>query len=152
MTSSALAERPTERQQLRVGLQNVRLWVHRTDFAGLRCGERPVFRSYKVRPIRDLPRPVIVCSAHPATGRVDTALSLLVDQWVHPLGTISDEEVAEEGFASRGEYKRYFAERYPRWGWRPLENVMAFRLRPLTDDDRQAWLDRVWERLYGSFA
>jgi len=38
MTSSALAERPTERQQLRVGLQNVRLWVHRTDFAGLRCG------------------------------------------------------------------------------------------------------------------
>lgn len=152
MPSSTLAEKPTERQQIAQGCGNVRLYVARVDFAAIRAGEKRMWRSYRRGTVRDLPRPVIVCSHHPATGRIDTALSCLIETWTEPLGAISEEHVREEGFETRSAFKSYFAERYPNYGFRPLDTVQVFRVRPLTDDDRDEWFEQTWQRLYGSFA
>lgn len=153
MTSSALAER--EQTHLRRSVVNQRLYVARVDFARVRAGEKRVWRSYRLHGKwleGWVPVPVVIGSHHPTAGRIDTCLAVLTETWIEPLGAITEEGVEEEGFASRAEFKRYFAERYPKVGYRPLQNVRVFRVRPLTDDDREEWIEAAWNRCYGSFA
>src|SRR3954453_5338346 len=115
MTSTALAEPPATSRDLRMAVANVRLPIHRIDWSRVRCFEKCMWRTYSLAAgaIQALPRPVVLYSYHPHLPRVDTVVGLLTETWREPLGAISEEDVAEEGFASRAEFKRYFAERYP---------------------------------------
>lgn len=153
MTSSALAKRPRASNLLRARVENVRITVPRVDWSRVRIFEKCMWRSYSRRRTElVLPRPVVLFSEHPQTGAVDSMVACLTETWQEMLGAISEEDVAEEGFDSRRAFKLYFAERYPKGGFRPLEKVQVYRIRPLTDEDREAWLDEMWQRLYGSFA
>lgn len=152
MRSTSLAEPPASHADLRAGVANVRLAIHRIDWSRVRCFEKRVWRTYRLCTVQALPRPVVLYSYHPHLPRVDTVVALLTESWREPLGAISDEDVAEEGFDSRVEFKRYFAERYPKMGFRPLTDVQVFRVEPLTDEMIAAWKDHAWQRCYGSFA
>jgi hypothetical protein len=158
MPSTSLARRGTRRREpspyavLRRATGNVRIPVPRVDWSRVRCGEKRVWRTYSLGTYKLIPCPAVIYSVHPTTGKIDTALVMVTETWVEMLGAVSDEAIAEEGFDSRAEFKRYFAERYPRMGYRPLNKVQCFRVRPLEPEDVEAWKDAVWERLYGSFA
>jgi hypothetical protein len=151
MPSSTRARRPPHAtNRLRASVENVRVHVPRVDWARVRIFEKRMWRTYSLRRVElTVPRPVLLYSEHPQTGQIDTVVACLTDTWQEPLAAISDEDLAEEGFASRGEFKRYFAERYPQGGFRPLVLVQVYRVRPLTEADRQEWMSSVWQRLYG---
>jgi hypothetical protein len=152
MPSSALAEYPTGHADLTAVARNVRLHVHRIDWSRVRCFEKRMFRAYRLRNIEDLPRPVVLYSHRPHVERVDTQIAVLTETWREPAAAISDEDLAREGFASRTEFKRYFAERYPKEGFRPLNQVQVFVIEPVTPATVEEWKDRAWESCYGRFA
>lgn len=152
MQSIALAERPAAHADLVASVRNVRLHVHRIDWSRVRCFEKRMWRAYRLRNFESLPRPVVLYSYHPHFERVDTQLALLTETWREPAAAISDEDLAAEGFDSRSEFKRYFAERYPRRGFRPLDTVQVFVIEPLQQVVIEEWKDQAWESCYGRFA
>lgn len=152
MLSTAPAERPATYRDLVADVRNVRLFVHRIDWSRVRCGEKTMWRSYRLGAITDLPRPVVLYSYHPQLPRVDTALAVLTETWQEVLGAISEEDVRREGFDSRSEFKRYFNERYPKEGFRPLNKVQVVVVEPLLPDVIEDWKNRAWERCFGRFA
>lgn len=143
--------RPHAHNALGARVKNVVLMVPDTDWARVLSGEKRMFRSYNRRRLPDvLPAPAVAYRYRMET--LDTALIWLEETREEPLGVISADDLAEEGFETISDFRRYFAERYPRGGFRPLAPVQVYRVRPITDDDLAAYADRVIEQLYGRFA
>lgn len=148
------------REFLRRDARNTRLHVPRTDYNAVRAGAKREFRNYGRRAFDGLtfPTPAIgYCkrewwtSEHGLDG-VDTMLLTLEDSWVEPLGAISPESLANEGFTDLSEFRRYIAARYPKGGYRPLANVIVYRVRPLTLEDATEFAGAMWQKMYGTFA
>ncbi len=126
--------------------------VARVDWVDVLSGAKREIRTYgHQEPMRALPFPAVLYT--PAGGEIMTALAVVTDRWVEPLGAISAESLELEGFPDDlAGFRRYFAQRYPKGGFRPLAKVIVTRLRPMTDEDLDHWRDEIWDRLYGTFA
>lgn len=108
------------------------------DWADVLTGRKTQFRSYSRRTKRDggIPiKPTPAVGYHYVYDNLETQLIWLEDTWQEPLGSITAESIAAEGFASLDEFRRYFEVRYPKGGYRPLENVQVYRVRPITQAD-----------------
>lgn len=145
---------------LRRDARNTRICIPRVDYADVAVGAKREFRNYGYRRFTGLtfPTPAIGYSARdwwtPASERdgIDTCLLTLEDGWVEPLGAISPESLANEGFEDIADFRRYFAARYPRGGFRPLANVVVYRVRPMTDEDATEFAAAYWAKMYGQYA
>lgn len=134
--------------------ENARVFVSRVDWVAVTSGQKREIRVYgHAGGKRDLPHPCVLYSPHPATGEISTALGMVTDRWVEPLGAISSESLELEGFPGDFTgFRRYFAARYPKGGFRPLAKVIVYRLRPMTERDAADVREELWRRLYGQFA
>lgn len=166
MTSSTPPKRkrkPEPRQPrefLRRDMRNIRLHLPATDYAAIRVGAKREFRNYGRRAFDgvEFPTPVVGYCALPgwvsenALEGVQTCLLTLTESWVEPLGAISSESLTMEGFPDDLKaFRRYFAARYPKGGFRPLANVIVYRVRPLTEADEEDFREAMWQRLYGQY-
>lgn len=137
--------------------KTIRVHLPRVDFNDIRVGAKREFRNYGRRMIEPLPAPHAVVGYNakdwwtPENGLdgIDTVLLTLEDTWTEPLGAISEESVAREGFDSLADFRRYFAARYPNGGFRPMANVIVYRIHPMTDEEKAMYADALWERIYG---
>lgn len=156
-------KRPKEarkpREILRRDERNIRLHLPRVDYNDIAVGAKREFRNYGTRYFDGLifPTPAVgYCQRdwwtpeHGLDG-IDTCLLTLEDSWVEPLGAIAPESIANEGFADLGEFRRYFAERYPRGGFRPLASVIVYRVHPITPEDVAAFSEARWQKFYGQY-
>lgn len=133
--------------------------VPRVDWADVLAGVKTEFRHYGGTTIEynrgsgwTLPEPVVLYCPNDLTEDVDTALGTLDAAWMEPMGAISAESLAREGFATLTDFRRYIGERYPRAGFRPMARCRCFRVHPLTVEECAAFKDKLWDRMYGQFA
>lgn len=143
---SAAAKKPPARNahaKLRARVANTIVMVPDTDWAAILAGEKRMFRSYSRRNRPALLPTPIVAYRFGLADRLEHTVLYLEDTWQEPLGSISPEDLAEEGFATMSEFRRYFDARYPKGGFRPLAPVQVYRIRPVTQGD----LDEFAERL-----
>lgn len=130
------------------------MFIARIDWTDVLSGAKREVRTYgHQEPLRALPFPAVLYTMTPATREIRTALGVVTDRWVEPLGAISSESLELEGFPDDlPGFRRYFATRYPKGGFRPLAKVIVTRLRPMTPEDVEQWREEIWDRLYGTFA
>lgn len=133
--------------------------VPRVDWAAVLGGAKTEFRHYGGTTMAvnrgsewELPEPVVLYCPNDLTGEIDTALATLEAAWMEPMGAISDESLANEGFSDIGEFRRYIDERFPRAGFRPMARCRCYRVHPLTADEKVEFREKLWQRLYGQFA
>lgn len=134
------------------------LRLPRRDWAAITTGEKTEFRSpggSGVPPLGMLkpPTPVIVYSPPSGYGGPDLLFELMVleECFKEPLGAISAESLANEGFESLDQFRRYWKLRFTkqRRPWVPGKPISVFRLRPwkpVSDADHFARV--LLERLY----
>lgn len=94
------------------------------------------------------PTPVVTYRVR--RGEYESLLMVLEAFWQEPLGAISEESLAREGFASFAEFRRYWIGR-ERKRFVPTRNVWVYRVRPWTDADFEPLAARLMGRLYGDF-
>lgn len=128
---------------LRRKLENVKVMIPDTDWAKVICGEKRMFRSYSRRVTPPILPTAFIGYRFRIDDSLDTKVMWLEGTWQEPLGSITAEDLADEGFASLAEFRRYITERYPKGGYRPLATVQVYRVRPITDED----LDEFGRRL-----
>lgn len=130
------------------------------DFNAVRVGQKREYRNYGRRYFDGLtfPTPAIgYCEKEWWTHEnrlegIDTILLVLEASWTEPLGAISAESLEAEGFPDDLDgFRRYFAQRYPKGGFRALANVIVYRVRPMTEDDQHVFAAELFERMYGQF-
>ena len=160
--SRARTRRPAERKPrefiLRTG-KTRRLHLPRVDFNDIRVGAKTEYRNYGTRLFDELafPCPAVGYCQRPwwtvehGLDGIDTVLLTLEDSWVEPLGAISEESLEREGFDGITDFRRYFAERYPKGGFRALANVIVYRVRPMTEADEEQFRADLWNRIYGQW-
>jgi len=133
------------------------LRIPRGDWAAVTVGDKTEFRSPggPGTPLRNYlspPSPVIVYSPRtPSGGPLKFTLMALEEVWREPLGAISAESLANEGFESLDTFRRYWKDRFDRrrFAWDPLKPVTVFRLRPWRGEEDDAYFGRLFlERLF----
>jgi hypothetical protein len=97
----------------------------------------------------DPPTPVVGYSVGVAGPRFK--LLVIEQAWQEPLGTISDESLAREGFKTRAEFRAYWRRRVHSRSYKPLTLVQVYRVRPFVPEDRPMLADNLFEHLYGEF-
>lgn len=99
------------------------------------------------------PGPLIIYTEHAAIpGELETALVTIEGKWSEPVGAITEESLAREGFASMSDYRRYMAARYPTLGYAPRMRCMVRRVHPMTDEERGEFQQWIWDKLFGRWA
>lgn len=79
-------------------------------------------------------------------------LLVLEELGSEPLGSISAASLEREGFASFGEFRRYWRTYRTREAFKPLTTVWVHRLRVFTPDDVEPSARRLFNHLYGAHA
>lgn len=126
------------------------LMVPRVDWPDVLAGAKTEFRHYgRLRFIGETPRPAIIYSIAPATGEVESRLAILEWAWEEPMGALSPESLANEGFDDLGEFRRYIDQRYPKGGFRPLAFTRCYRIRIATAEDRDEMAEWALRSLFG---
>lgn len=128
--------------------------IPRLDWGAITNGDKTEFRrhgkwGYETYGIT--PRPIVIYSVHDLTEEYEVDVAILEDIWQEPLGVITPESLANEGYRNVREFRSYFQERYPRRGWRPLDKVWVYKLRPFTPADRREHADKLFRELFGSW-
>lgn len=144
------------------------LRIPRFDWPSVTTGEKTEFRAAGRHALAasriTFPVPVVgytVWEHKPKTSR----LLLLEHADTEPLGAISEESLAAEGFgdleeirassdarhAAMTEFRRYWKARHPSTGYRPLSKVYVYRVRPLTEDERPEMGLRLLGLLYDGY-
>lgn len=95
------------------------------------------------------PTPIVAYAVGVAGPRFK--LMVVEDVWEEPVGAISDESLAREGFKTRREFRAYWRKRNHTHEWRPLTVTRVFRVRPFTSEDRAPLADALFDRLYGEY-
>lgn len=98
----------------------------------------------------DPPTAVVAYRKHPQYGYA-SKLMVLEETWQEPLAAITEESLKREGFPDLAHFRRYWIERERR-RFAPTRKVRVFRVRPWQETDRALFADRLFARLYGSFA
>lgn len=84
------------------------------------------------------------------SGEYDSTLMVLEAVWREPLGAITEESLANEGFDTFAEFRRAWMIREHR-RFPPLRMTTVYKLRPWTPQDEQTMGEVLLERLYGDF-
>jgi hypothetical protein len=95
------------------------------------------------------PSPCVAYRLHPQYG-YDAVLMVLEAVWREPLGAISEESLANEGYESMAEFRRAWMIREKR-RFPLLAPVTVYRVRPWTPEDAAAMGDALLRQLYGEF-
>lgn len=121
-----------------------------TDWPAVRQGAKREFRGSPGRASRiwsvETPAPCVAYAITP-TGH-DSELMVLERVWRHLLAAIEPESLEAEGFKTFAEFRRYWIAREGK-RFRANREVIAYRLRPWTPNDRQDMADALLRRLYG---
>lgn len=116
---------------------------YKTEFrAGV--GNKAVPRLWSVQ----TPIPVVAYAIR--NGRHDAKLMVLEELWQEPLGAISRESLAREGFATLAEFRAYWMVREHR-RFAPTRMVFAYRVRQWEPGDVDELAGRIFDHLYGAF-
>lgn len=126
------------------------MYVDPVDWVDVTAGAKREIRKYGGKIMtREAPFPCVFYCERPG-DLVETALGVVEEQWIEPLGAITADSLQREGFTDDYDsFRRYFGARYPA-GFRPLAKVIVQRVRPMGDS--AYWRDWLWERTYGAFA
>jgi hypothetical protein len=127
--------------------------VPRAEWAAVRYGGKREFRaaSGKHSALFNVPTPTpVVAYTIDSFSRYSSALMVLEKVWREPLGAISEESLAAEGFATFAHFRRAWVIREKRY-FPPLRMTTAYRVRPWTPDDDREMAEVLLERLYGDF-
>lgn len=137
------------------GAQSLR--IPRLDWARVVVGEKTEIRhagrgatlaaTLKER----VPLPIIGWSVAKFGGNAQHELLVAEAAWVEPLGAITAESIANEGFASFQEFQAYWKERHISVGFRPLHKVQVVKVRPWRDGDRDFFAAKIIEHIYGQW-
>ena len=95
------------------------------------------------------PTPVVAYRVHKVHGH-EARLMVLERKWQEPLGAISEESLANEGFESLAEFRRYWMAREKR-RFTPTRMVMAYEVRPFVPGEEHSLGVSLFNRLYGEF-
>jgi hypothetical protein len=96
-----------------------------------------------------LPLPCVGWRLHPQHG-YDALLLVLEAVWREPLGAISEESIAAEGYATMADFRRAWIIREKR-RFPLLASVTVHRVRPWRPEDGAAMGDALLRQLYGEF-
>jgi len=127
--------------------------VPRAEWAAVKHGAKREFRaaSGQHSALWNLtaPSPAVAYSIN-GRGDYSCALMVLEKVWREPLGAISADSLAAEGFATFAEFRRAWMLREKR-RFPPLRMTTVYRVRPWTDDDTTCMGDALLGHLYGEF-
>jgi hypothetical protein len=145
------------------GSRGPRPWAKRTvsttflrvpiaDWPAVKRGLKTEFRASPgkntVPQLFEVVPPVVVVAYAIRNGRHDGRLMVLEEHWLEPLGAISAESLAREGFASLAEFRAYWLRR-EHLRFRPTRQVACYRVRPFELGDVDEFARRTFEHLYG---
>lgn len=135
-------------------LSTVFLRVPVRDWPAVKRGYKTEFRAgvgkNAVPQLWGVPTPIPVVAYAIRNGRHDCKLMVLERAWQEPLGAISPESLAREGFETLAEFRRYWMER-ERKRFTPTRQVFCYRVRAFDDEDRFRLAGVIFEHLYGDF-
>lgn len=153
---------------------NLPVRVPTVDWAKVATGEKRQFRTYCARagdrqrpvvpPDMEVPRPVLLYTArHNGLNRArrwEAIPGILFAHRQEPLGSITFEDLAAEGFEFLPAFKFYWKRRYQKIGWRPTDLVSVLEVRPLrgSSDNEVESVDEQWcgqwllRQLYGEWS
>lgn len=123
------------------------------DWLLVKHGRKTEFRTADTRHRVDYaqglcPTPVVAYAV--VRDGHDAQLMVLEACWREPVGSISEESLLREGYATFADFRRYFKLRTHR-PFRPLQEVWCYRVRPWTPADAEEHGQRLLTRLYGEF-
>lgn len=121
------------------------------DWAAVSVGTKTEFRipgrpawALRVKP----PTPVVAYAQHRNGVRVGNQLMLLEQTRSEPLGYLTDEALAREGFPDFAHFRRYWMKRRKEH-FRPGDLCQVFRVRRITTDEYDYLGRLLLARLYG---
>lgn len=142
--------RPYQQRQL----STVFLRVPSRDWPAVKRGLKTEFRAGvgrgAVSQLWNVPTPVPVVAYSIRQGRHDAKLMILERHWIEPLGAISEESLAAEGFANLAEFRTYWMEREHK-RFTPTRKMFVYQVRPWLRDDVNESGVRLLRHLYGDF-
>lgn len=144
---------------------NLPIRVPSTDWGAIVTGQKQMFRTYSlsgrdlerpvVPPDTECPRPCLLFSARhdgPRRSRRWKATpGVLLSHRQEPLGSITPDDLAREGFEFLPAFRFYWRQRYKKLGWRPWDMVSVLEVRPMTDLDMDDWGTWLFDQLYGEW-
>lgn len=151
--SEATARGPKPYAQHR--LSTVFLRVPLLDWPAVKRGRKTEFRASsgptKTQPWAVKTPSPVVAYAVGRRGEHDCKLMVLERAWLEPLGAITPESLAAEGFASLAEYRRYWVQREHK-RFQPTRQTIAYRIRDWRGAaDEELFARLLLGRLYGGF-
>ena len=99
----------------------------------------------------DCPTAVVAYTRRRLPPHPEPVLMVLEAVWQERLMAITPESLAAEGCANFKEFRTRWIRRTKRL-FEPLRLVWVFQVRPFEEGDRAMLADRLFERLYGSYA
>jgi hypothetical protein len=127
--------------------------VPRAEWPAVVCGTKREFRAacgnHSALWSVQAPTPAVAYTVS-SVGVYDSVLMVLEAVWREPLGAISAESLAAEGFASFAEFRSAWIRREKR-RFPLLRMTAVYRIRPWTLDDERLMGELLLERLYGEF-
>ena len=127
------------------------LQVPVADWPAVKHGMKTEFRLAGAGLLNlQLPTPVVAYMTQRRPKRHEHALMVLEEAFREPLGAISPESLAREGFPDMAHFRRYWTMR-TKTRFRPLQEVQAYRVRPWHDGDAEALGLVLVTRLYGEY-
>lgn len=126
------------------------LRVPPVDWAGVKVGSKTEFRATGKHVTQlwnvQCPTPVVAWTLKPG-DQYDKKLMVLEATWTEPLGAISPESIAREGFPDLAHFRRYWMARHHE-RFRPLTSVQVYRVRRWESFDLTAMGEALLKRLY----
>jgi hypothetical protein len=130
------------------------LRVPHTDWAAIKRGSKTEFRThglgYPALFNVKTPTAVVAYVMRGKPPRYEHCMLVLEETFREPLGAISPESLAREGFPDIAHFRRYWMGR-TKLRFRPLSEVQAYRVRPYRQGDTAMLGLVLMERLYGDY-
>lgn len=144
---------------------NLPIRVPSTDWAAVVTGQKRMFRTYSasgserdrpvVPPGTECPRPCLLFTARHdgplRTRRWEALPGILLSHRQEPLGSITPEDLAAEGFEFLPGFRHYWKLRHKKLGWRPWDMVSVIEVRPFCEGDCDSMGSRLVDELIGEF-
>lgn len=131
------------------------LWVPcpSRDWPAVNTGHKTEFRHYRPVPLTvkqaTLPTPVVLFTRKATFGPpLRKALFVLEAAWSEPLGAISPESLANEGFETLRDFQRYWRDRHVNGRFDRYKIVTANKVRPWRPEDEENFKAIIWNRLF----
>lgn len=94
------------------------------------------------------PTPVVGYMVRRTVQTYESGMFVLEATWQEPVGAISPESLAREGFPDMAHFRRYWMQRTKR-RFRPLQHVQVYQLHPMMPDEQTTMGLQLLRKLYG---